>query len=196
MAEDYYPVLLYLLRTKVFCASDYCFGDYPSVVHIATICNQVENLKLLIDKGADVNFAQSDVECPLYVAIKNRLDKIVELLLACDRMKVNVSTTRGHALLIYCMRTDSVYMEKLLQAGADPNGIKNHYRSPLSYAVQLNNMKLVGMLIKYGADVNLQNNRGDTVLYIAAYSGKVFCTICLSDFKNHTYFPNFNVSAL
>ena len=63
---------------------------------------------------------------------------------------------------------------KLLKNGGNPNYEDPHERkTPLLYATWHNNLEIVKLLVKYGADVNFQNVIGHTPLIYAAQEGSL-----------------------
>ncbi|MGH1541243.1 MAG: ankyrin repeat domain-containing protein [Arenicella sp.] len=61
-------------------------------------------------------------------------------------------------------------LEMLLEAGANPN-IGNHSYTPLMNASSWCNLSSVKTLIKFGADVSIENSRGKTALETVCISG-------------------------
>ena len=60
----------------------------------------------------------------------------------------------------------------LIEAGANPNLCdEDSSDSPLIYAVRKQNIKLVELLIKSGANINYRNTCGDTAVSIAQSIG-------------------------
>ncbi len=80
---------------------------------------------------------------------------------------LNISDSRGRALLHYAVRRDIETVRLLLSAGADPNVKDRKGRTPLHYAVKADD-EIVVELIKAGADVNARDNDGRTPLHWAA----------------------------
>lgn len=172
MREEFFPILLYL-QTHNCDFNAKCSGHIPTPLHIAIYHNQLETVKFLIDCGVDVNYTADFVDSPLAVAMASERDDIVETLLACSKIKVNMTNRRNQTLLAHCVRVRSKYVERLLQAGADPNLAGALRTSPLMYAVQMRNVETVKLLLRHGADVNLKNGRDDVPLLIALYTGKL-----------------------
>jgi ankyrin repeat protein/beta-lactamase regulating signal transducer with metallopeptidase domain len=112
-------------------------------LHQAAADGDIEQVKSLISKGADVNAKDEDGQVPLHLAARHGNKAVVELLL--DRgAVVNVN-------------------KKLVPPlpGA----------APLHEAVRYGHKDVAEVLIASGADVNALTKPGDTVLYCAAASG-------------------------
>uniref|UniRef100_A0A3Q3G7A0 Notch receptor, like n=1 Tax=Kryptolebias marmoratus TaxID=37003 RepID=A0A3Q3G7A0_KRYMA len=77
----------------------------------------------------------------------------------------------GSVVLIRAVRSglDRVVLE-LLQAGVPVNNT-DHTRSALHWACSVNHLSLARTLIRYGAAVDLQDNKGETALFLAALHG-------------------------
>ncbi|KAL4239016.1 hypothetical protein ACF0H5_003720 [Mactra antiquata] len=165
--KDYISVLHYLLHTYVYSVDDECFGNISTLVEIAVACNDEVTLKLLIDCGTNVKKLAN----PLIMAVQSHQNNIVDILLKCKGIDTNVMLMSRHGLLAYCVRNNQECVEKLLKAGANPNGIQSQHVSPLHCAVHTEQANLVKCLIEYGADTNAKSERGDPILYIAIYTG-------------------------
>lgn len=61
------------------------------------------------------------------------------------------------------------YIKKLLTLPIDYNAYDDAGNTALIYAVRANNSALVAVLLKHGADTNIQNKQGMTTLMYAAY---------------------------
>ena len=57
-------------------------GDGETPLHRATDRNRTEAVKLLIDKGADVNATRKDGWTPLHIAVNRNRKELVEMLIA------------------------------------------------------------------------------------------------------------------
>ena len=96
---------------------------------------QYELVKMLIEKGADVNAEYKDFkETPLFWAIKNPVSYIHNIA------------------------------ELLIENGADVNYKSKHGFTPLMKAATSLNIKAVELLLKNGADINAKDNNELTVL--------------------------------
>ena len=65
------------------------------------------------------------------------------------------------------------YIEKNINTITDKINVKNKYKNtPLLYACWNCNLEIIKLLVKYGADINIADKDGDTVLIISSwYSG-------------------------
>ena len=121
----------------------------------------VEQVKLLIAEGADVNAKRGDiqiteemkVDCgPLCYAVYSRNIDLVKLLVEADA-DVNAG---GWPPLCWCItkeKTDTVIAEYLIDHGANVNAPKDW--GPLQHTVQnSNSSEMAKLLIARGADIN------------------------------------------
>ncbi len=127
----------------------------------------IECLKYLIEKGADVNLADNDVQPSLIAAARYDKDHIVKLLLESGA-DVNVLDQRGLTPLFAAVAwADTKCVQQLLDAGAAVNndGVWNH--TPLTEAISRGKITCVKLLLDAGADVNQTNDSGETPLQIS-----------------------------
>lgn len=132
-------------------------------IYHAAANGEIEQVKLLISQGADVNVKDSAGQTPLHYAARKGHKEIVELLLANgadvnarDRMsKTPVEDAMGgnHREIV----------QLLISKGADI--------SPLHLALYMKDETKAKSLIEGGADVNKRTPFGITPLHIAAGAG-------------------------
>lgn len=112
----------------------------------------LEGVKLLCEKGADVNLRDLYGRTPLHHAV------------------ANTSSELHHDCVSY-----------LLERGADVNAQdKVHGRAPLHIACAAGCLACVQLLLKHGAQTNIKNNEGDLPLHVTAKYGHFDCMQALS----------------
>jgi ankyrin repeat protein len=115
----------------------------------------IEAVKLLIEKGADVNSA-------LIFTARNCPFEVIKLLIE-KGADVNVTSNNGRTALMEAASNGSNEAVKLLiEKGADVNAKDNDGRTALMEAASRGNyaIEIVKFLIEKGADVNAKDNDG------------------------------------
>lgn len=145
---------------------------------LACLNGDLSKVKELLGKGADMDYAMSDdffIYDALHVSVSYAQADIVGYLL-----KQGVELDRNYSLLsMACSNPDNdvayTIAKYLVDAGAEINGCpdSNGYPDiPLHHAVLNNNVPLAKLLVEKGADINLTNQRGETIFTIAEYCNK------------------------
>ena len=129
----------------------------------------VDDVKSLLDMGAQVNAIYSYRMRPLHVSVEKKNIKMIKLLI--DRgAKVNLKDRDGNTALNYLTRIinspDIEIIKLLLDSGADPNIEENIGKNtPLHNVVK---SEIAEVLIDRGDKINAQNIRGNTPLHHVA----------------------------
>jgi hypothetical protein len=145
-------------------------GDLTKDLVLATRLGQEDEVKSLIDKGADVNGRTRFGSSPLLAAIDFRNIIIVNLLL--DRgANINQQDVDGWTPLMYSlgMYDQTEIAEELVRRGADVNLKAENGDTALIRAVssQQGLTKMIELLLLKGADPNVRDRLGRTPLMIA-----------------------------
>jgi ankyrin repeat protein/mono/diheme cytochrome c family protein len=141
-----------------------------TALHHAAGYGPLDNLQLLISKGADVNAKNRRRSTPLHWAIHDQAK--VRLLLASGA-EVNAKQVQGRTpLYLAAMLGDSVpTIRLLLGKGADPRPAAVNGQTPLMMAALRGNVEAMELLINKGADVNAKDSAGETALMAACTGG-------------------------
>lgn len=127
----------------------------------------MENVRLLIENGADPNLAQKNGETALMDAVNTGNFELTEYLLD-NGADPNLQTRAGTAL---AFADGAAIMEVLLKHGANPNIPDGDGDLPIIGSIDTRRMDEVELLIRYGTDMNHANNRGQTPLDRAMLRG-------------------------
>jgi hypothetical protein len=121
-------------------------------------------VKLLLDKGADVNAQGGRYGNALQAASERGNEQIVKLLL--DKgADVNAQGGRyGNALQAASERGNEQIVKLLLDKGANVNAQGGRYGNALQAASERSNEQIVKLLLDKGADVNAQGGRYSNAL--------------------------------
>jgi ankyrin repeat protein len=132
--------------------------------------DDIETVRALLRKGADVNGAQGDGSTALHWAAANANRKLADFLIAS---KANVSAQTRLAgitpLFVAAKNGAAGVAEDLLKAGADVNLANAAGTTPLMMAASAGDPATIGTMIDHGAKVNaVESTHGQTALMFAA----------------------------
>ncbi len=141
-----------------------------TLLHHAAGFAPLATVRLLLDKGADVNAKNRRSSTPLHWAIPDEAK--VRLLL--DRgAAINAKQVEGRTPLYQAASVGSGHsiLRLLLERGADPGLTTAIGQTPLMAAAARGDVEAMLLLIEKNADVNARNGAGATALIGAATSG-------------------------
>ncbi|KAK6528584.1 hypothetical protein TWF281_009823 [Arthrobotrys megalospora] len=151
-------------------------GNIPPRPEMIDVC------KIFIDLGVDINepipmLGPRDCSVALHCAAASKSLALFDLLMAHPDIKVNAKDRHDMTPLNwmnlspnadYPLDISKTMTQRLLEAGADPDNQDANSGGPLLFAVGMQDKDVVELLLKYGADVNDDNNQGLTALHFAA----------------------------
>jgi ankyrin repeat protein len=142
-----------------------------TALHHAANHGFVEIIRLLLQKGANINAVMSERKLSvLHMTIMGESEAALECLLTWPvKPDTEAQDDCGYTALHYAVLQPSKELsELLLRHGANPNAFAEGDTSPLEKAVR-EQPEMVPLLIEYGADAALKRPDGLFVLMIAAY---------------------------
>jgi hypothetical protein len=135
--------------------------EQAKTLHDAARDGDIDQVQLLLSRGANVNEKNRMGWTPLHTAIRNRRLALIEPLIA-KGADINAADNRGQTPLmaaIYIGQKDAV--ELLIAKGADVNLMAGGDNA-LSLAKKRRNTEIVDLLVKHGAkEPSLQDLMGD-----------------------------------
>jgi ankyrin repeat protein len=136
----------------------------------------IETLRTLVDKGADVNKTSrpGGGQTALHLAVQNSSVNVVKFLLdkgADINFQGPKETLQETALLIAASLGSDLMVKLLLNNGADTDYMDVNGRTPLSWAAEKGHKGVVKLLLKNGAEADSRDTDGRTPLSRAAEKG-------------------------
>ena len=152
-----------------------------SSLHIAIKNNNPEILKLLLEKGANPNIARSDGLTPIGIAIINRRDDLLSILLESEQLDFNSTIKTGDyrnytPVHIASCSGNAIALEKLLNKGNAKtreliNGPAVNGMHPIHLATNSKDFETINLLLKNGVNVDQITSDGLTSRDIAENAG-------------------------
>ncbi|MCI0357482.1 MAG: ankyrin repeat domain-containing protein [Planctomycetaceae bacterium] len=136
-------------------------------------------VRVLLDKRADVNAPQADGMTALHWAAYHDDVLTVKLLLAAGANAKAASRYGVTPLSLACTNGSAENVELLLTAGADANSALPGGETALMTASRTGRLGAVQALLARGANVNAREHKGQTALMWAAADGHVDVVDCL-----------------
>jgi len=142
-------------------------------LHRAAYNNHPEIVRLLLDRGAEVNAVSGSGSTPLHGAAYGGYTETAELLLTAGA-EIDPANRYGFTpLLSACAAGRFEAARLLLDKGADLSARAQGGWTTLLYAAQSGDSSLVRLLLDKGAAVTLANENGETPLYQALWGNSL-----------------------
>lgn len=135
---------------------------------------RVEMVKYLLERAANPNIHDSEGQTALSLAEKQNHTTVVELLRPVTIRDTADNTFRPCPLARPLERGDNEKVKQLIAQGANVNQMFTEggwTRTPVIHAWNKKNDEMVVYLVEHGADVNIKDSDGDTILSLAMKDG-------------------------
>jgi ankyrin repeat protein len=144
-----------------------------TLLHRVTFCGQLEVIRLLVERKADINIRNSNKDTALHFAAESGGVEIIQLLV--DKgMSVNLTNTRGDTPLHVSARLGNLEATKnLVEIGAALNRTNVDGNIPLMEPAYDGKSEVLRYHTEVGADTIIRNKRDKSAIHIAALSGSV-----------------------
>lgn len=146
-------------------------NQYHSPLHVAVINGQVDVVKVLLAKGAQVDVESERRSRALHLAAEKGHEQILKVLADAG---ANLNAFRqwdGTALHIAAANGHDKAVSVLIDAGGDINAYQQGLGTALHIAAEKGYEKVVTILLDAGADAKLDLPKHGNALYVAAAHG-------------------------
>ncbi|KAL5004245.1 hypothetical protein ScPMuIL_017701 [Solemya velum] len=149
-------------------SSNFVTGNDTSLLHKCCIEDNISGAELLISQGADVNVQDDDLWTPLHLACSKDNVEMVHLLLdnGADATKIDVD-----GFFPIDQATEGSESYQILNKHTSGLGLDTERMKQIQAKTPKQMLEDVQKLITSGADLNIPNEEGVTLLHIASANG-------------------------
>lgn len=125
----------------------------------------------LLERGFDPNSPSPDGQVALYLAMRDGLPAVAEVLLGSPRLNIDATNVAGETpLMMAALRGELAWVRRFVERGAQVN---RPGWTPLHYAASGPEPGVVAYLLERGAVVDALAPNGNTALMMAARYGAI-----------------------
>lgn len=152
--------------------------DNDTMLHVACSMGHLEEARILIETGADINASGANGATPLHVAIKYGLSlELVRHLVAKGASLEAVDANNDRPIHVASQWSRFEIIELLLDAGADVNARGSLGMTALHLAASNGTVTAVELLVRKGAVIQ-DNDAGESPLDLAERKRDTYRRIC------------------
>uniref|UniRef100_A0A8C9W046 Neurogenic locus notch homolog protein 1 n=1 Tax=Scleropages formosus TaxID=113540 RepID=A0A8C9W046_SCLFO len=143
-----------------------------TALHLAARYARSDAAKRLLESSADANVQDNMGRTPLHAAVAADAQGVFQILIRNRATDLDARMHDGTTPLILAARLAVEGMvEELINSHADVNAVDDFGKSALHWAAAVNNLDAAVVLLKNGANKDMQNNKEETPLFLAAREG-------------------------
>ncbi|XP_001604063.1 ankyrin-3 [Nasonia vitripennis] len=154
---------------------------FHTPLYYATRLGDVDLVRMLLSKGALINGRDFNKDTSLCLALKMKYYKIVDIMLSHylnQVLEIYVSSQNSDDTIAFsaaCLRNKERVVEEFIRRGMTVNihldsSLHNAFNcTPLHIAVKHQNLEVIHVLLKNGANFTAKNGLGQTPLHLAYY---------------------------
>ena len=144
-----------------------------SVLFYPTVLKYPKAVKFIIEKGIDINQRDNEELSALEIAISYGYKKTVELLLKKGAI---IKFSNGYTTLILSVISNNIELINFFINSKNINQADNDGWTPLFWAIQYENVQVINLLLKEGANPNSVDNDSRTPIFGVCGNGnkKIF----------------------
>ncbi|KAH0615455.1 hypothetical protein JD844_004706 [Phrynosoma platyrhinos] len=157
-----------------------------TALHLAARYSRSDAAKRLLEASADANIQDHMGKTPLHAAVSADAQGVFQILIRNRATDLDARMHDGTTPLILAARLAVEGMlEDLISCHADVNAVDDLGKSALHWAAAVNNVDAAIVLLKNGANKDMQNNKEETPLFLAAREGSYeTAKVLLDNFAN------------
>jgi ankyrin repeat protein len=179
---QYIRFVIYLIAANCFLiAQAGSFDDFFRAVRT----DNASGVAGLLERGFDPNAHDESGQSALSLAVREKSDRVVDVLLKHPQLDINSHNSVGEtALMLAALQGRLELAQRLIEQGAS---ISQDGWNPLHYAATGPEPKIVALLLQRGAPIDAQSPNGTTALMMAArYGSEQSVTLLLAQHADAT----------
>lgn len=143
-----------------------------TALHLAARYARSDAAKRLLEASANANVQDNMGRTPLHAAVAADAQGVFQILIRNRATELDARMHDGTTPLILAARLAVEGMvEELINCHADVNAVDDLGKSALHWAAAVNNVDAAIVLLKNGANKDMQDNKEETPLFLAAREG-------------------------
>ena len=147
------------------------YNEY--LLSYAILYNNLDIIKLIIDKGGKIDITDNENRSILYTCIKYGYEDIIDYLIKINKDNIGINILdikdkNNKIPLHYAIQKKNIkIIEKLCEAGSNSNILDNSGYNSLHQSVFTRDYDIVKLILKYIGSIDIRTNTGESTLHLA-----------------------------